>query len=125
MLTRLAVIALLNGALAVPALAQDASPRAGRQVAVARCGECHAVDATGESPNPRAPRFRDLGAGFPFAGLRDALSSGMMVSHPSMPKPYLTRADSGDLVAYLESIQAPTRTAPPRGRTRLPLQSHP
>jgi len=92
-------------ALMRPAHAADVSPNAGRQLATARCSRCHAVGRTGDSPNPRAPRFRDLGARFPFDGLREALVQGMIVGHPEMPIQHLTQAESGDLVAYLKSLQ--------------------
>jgi len=101
--------------LALPARAEDVSPSAGRQLAITRCGRCHAVGRTDDSPNPRTPRFRDLGARFPFDGLRDALVQGMIVGHPEMPIQHLTAVESGDLVAYLRSLQKP-RGRGPRGQ---------
>jgi len=101
--------------LSLTAHAQEVSLTAGRELAMARCARCHAVGRTGDSTNPRSPRFRDLGARFPFDGLRDALVQGMIVGHPEMPIQHLTAVESGDLVAYLRSLQMP-RGRGPRGQ---------
>jgi mono/diheme cytochrome c family protein len=102
---------------AQPAQAEDnASLGAGRRLAATHCGQCHAIDRTDQSPNPRAPRFRDFGAGFPFEGLRQALAEHMIVGHPEMPIVVLNQAEIGDLVAYLRSIQGPVR--PDRSKER-------
>ena len=120
MLKSLVLAGLATLSLSALARAQEVSITAGRELAVARCGGCHAVDRTGESPNPRSPRFRDLGARFPFDGLREALMQGMIVGHPQMPIIHLTQAESGDLVAYLRGLQ---ERAPMRPRSRkIPLE---
>jgi mono/diheme cytochrome c family protein len=105
MLKTLTMAGLAALMLSASAHAEDVSLSAGRQLAVARCGGCHAVYAQGESPNPRSPRFRDLGAGFPYDGLREALTTGMIVGHPQMPVQHLTQVESGDLIAYMRSLQ--------------------
>lgn len=105
MLKTLTLAGLAGLSLSLSARAEDVSLSAGRQLAVERCGGCHAVYADGESPNPRAPRFRDLGRNFPFDGLREALMTGMIVGHPQMPIQHLTRIESGDVIAYLQSLQ--------------------
>ena len=123
---KILTLTLALSSLAIPSLparAEDASLTAGRQLAVARCGGCHAVYAEGESPNPRAPRFRDLGAGFPFDGLREALATGMIVGHPQMPVQHLTQVESGDLIAYVRSLQTqqPSVGRPRASLRRIPL----
>jgi cytochrome c len=91
----------------------------GRRIANAQCGTCHAIDRQGESPNPRAPRFRDLGPRYPFDGLREALAQGMIVGHPAlMPKVVLGPAQIDDLIAYLKSLQSHSADARPRARLR-------
>jgi cytochrome c len=114
MLKLLTLAGLAALSLSLSARAEDVSLSAGRQLAISRCGRCHAVDRTGDSPNPRSPRFRDLGARFPFDGLKEALMQGMIVGHPEMPIQHLTAVESGDLVTYLRSLQQ--RRAPPRDR---------
>jgi mono/diheme cytochrome c family protein len=114
----LAGLAVLS--LSLSARAQEVSITAGRELATARCARCHAVGRTGDSPNPRSPRFRDLGAKFPFDGLREALMQGMIVGHPEMPIQHMTQTESGDLIAYMRALQerAPVR---PRAR-KIPLE---
>lgn len=92
---------LLPGAAA----AQDASVTAGHRLAVTDCGGCHSIDRTGDSPKPRAPRFRELGSRYPFEGLRDALVRGMIIGHPVMPIQRLTRTEADNLVAYIKTLQ--------------------
>jgi mono/diheme cytochrome c family protein len=115
MLKSLTLAGLAVLSLSLPARAEDVSLSAGRQLAMNRCARCHAVGRTGDSPNPRSPRFRDLGARFPFDGLREALMQGMIVGHPEMPIQHLTAAESGDLIAYLKSLQQ-RRGSQPRDR---------
>ncbi len=103
-LTILAVLAGWPlGASAQPSLS------AGHRLAAQRCGACHAVDRRDQSPNPRAPRFRDLGARYPLDGLGEALTEGMIVGHARMPVVTLSPAEIGDLIAYLKSLQQPAR----------------
>jgi cytochrome c len=91
---------------------------AGRRIAAAQCGTCHATDREGESPNPRAPRFRDLGARYPWADLRQALAKGMIIGHPAlMPKPALGPTQIDDLIAYMKSLEP--RSAETRQRARF------
>jgi mono/diheme cytochrome c family protein len=118
MLRTLTLAGLAALSLSLSARAEDVSPSAGRQLAISRCSRCHAVGRTGDSPNPRSPRFRDLGARFPFDGLREALMQGMIVGHPEMPIQHLTVAESGDLIAYMRSLQART----PAPNRKIPLQ---
>lgn len=92
------------------AQAQDnGSLSAGRRLAATHCGHCHAVDRMDQSPDPRAPRFRNFGPDFPFDGLRQALAEHMIVGHPEMPVVVLNQTEIGDLVTYLKSIQGPAR----------------
>ena len=114
--TTLAGVAVLS--MSLPARAEEVSLKAGRQLAVSRCSRCHAVYSTGDSPNPRSPRFRDLGTSFPFDGLREALMQGMIVGHPEMPIQHLTQVESGDLIAYMRSLQS--RRGPPPRRDNTP-----
>ena len=116
----LALAGLATLSLSTPTSAQEVSLTAGRELAIARCSGCHAVGRTGDSPNPRSPRFRDLGANFPFGGLREALMQGMIVGHPEMPIQHLTQTESGDLIAYMRTLQTRTPTRP-RAR-KIPLE---
>jgi mono/diheme cytochrome c family protein len=124
MLIRLVSLATIAFVLSTPALAEDASVTAGRKLAVAKCAGCHAVDMAGESPEPHAPPFRTFGPDFPFSGLRDALTQGMIVGHARMPVVHLSRTQSVDLTAYLKTLQTPG-PARPRAQSRIPDPTHP
>lgn len=95
--------------LASAASAEEVSLSAGHRLAAQTCGGCHNVDAKGQSPNPRAPPFRTLGAHFPFDGLRNALQTGMIVGHPQMPIIHLSPIEAQELIAYMKSLQSPQR----------------
>jgi mono/diheme cytochrome c family protein len=99
------------------AASAQTSLTAGRRLAAQQCGICHAVDQRDQSPNPKSPRFRDLGARYPFDGLKGALTDGMIVGHAQMPVLSLSRIEIDDLIAYIKTLQTPNgpaaRAAPP------------
>jgi mono/diheme cytochrome c family protein len=114
-------VAALAGAFAAfatqAALAQnDVSLTAGRRLAADHCGRCHAVDLRDQSPNPKAPHFRDLGEKFPMDGLRQALIEHMIIGHPEMPIQTLTPVEVNDLIAYLKSLQTSAHRPPLKHR---------
>lgn len=112
------VLGVLAGLILWPqTVSAQTSLMAGRRLAAQQCGACHAVDQRDQSPNPRSPRFRDLGARYPFDGLSDALATGMIVGHAQMPVLSLTRVEIDDLIAYLKTLQKP---ATPAAAARTP-----
>jgi mono/diheme cytochrome c family protein len=78
---------------------------AGYRLAAQQCGACHAVDRRDQSPDPSAPRFRDLGARYPLDDLSEGLVEGMIVGHRVMPVVTLTQIETQDLIAYLKTLQ--------------------
>jgi mono/diheme cytochrome c family protein len=119
MLKTLTLAGLAALSLSLSVRAEEVSITAGRELAMDRCGRCHAVGRTGDSPNPRSPRFRDLGARFPFDGLREALMQGMIIGHPQMPIQHLTETQSGDLIAYMRTLQQRGPARPPSRKVPL------
>jgi cytochrome c len=118
MRSRKIALAALAALILWPATASaQTSLTAGHRLAAQQCGVCHAVDQRDQSPNPKSPRFRDLGARYPFDGLRDALATGMIVGHAQMPVLSLTKVEIDDLIAYLKTLQKPDTPA----RTTRPL----
>lgn len=75
----------------------------GHALAQQRCAGCHAIKLKGESPNPRAPAFRNLYKRYPVEGLRLAFTKGLEVAH-SMPRFRLAANDIDHLIAYLENL---------------------
>jgi cytochrome c len=100
-------LALLIAAPAMGRPGQEtaaASAERGRALAQARCGGCHAVGATGDSPHPPAPAFRTLKQRYPVEDLSEALGEGIAVGHPDMPEFVLEPRQIDDLIAYLKSL---------------------
>jgi mono/diheme cytochrome c family protein len=118
-LAGVASLALAQAAAAAAAAQDTSSLSAGRRIAAAQCGRCHAIDQEGESPNPRAPKFRDMAAKFQLDDLREALAKGMIIGHPAlMPKPNLGPTQIDDLIAYMKSLKQRSAEAPLKPRLR-------
>ncbi len=106
---------IVASALLVAGAPARAQPPQGRQTEIARgealvaqnCSICHATGTSGESPNPDAPHFRDLGKRYPVEDIAEALAEGMIVGHSPMPEWRFSSEDVHAIVAYLQSIQAP------------------
>lgn len=78
---------------------------AGRALAAARCGGCHAVDAADASAHPEAPPLRELHRRYPVETLEEALGEGIMVGHPDMPEFAFEPGQIRDLIAWLRSLE--------------------
>jgi len=76
----------------------------GRLLAERNCAWCHAIGRIGDSPNPRAPRWRDLQKRHPIQALRDPLSRGIARPHDEMPKFELSDSEIDTIVAYINSL---------------------
>lgn len=102
----LAAGALIVGAEAHQALPQPAPNLAhGQAIAQEKCGSCHAIGLTGDSPLTDAPRFRDLHERFDVADLQEALAEGIVVGHGPMPAWALSATDVRDLIGYMKSLE--------------------
>lgn len=95
-----------NETLVAPAAAPSPEIEAGRVMAEAQCGACHAVGASGESRIPQAPAFRQLAAEHPGDQLRVVIAEGIATGHPSMPRWIFTDSEVDQLLAYLRSLPA-------------------
>jgi mono/diheme cytochrome c family protein len=109
----LAALLLAGPALAEPPADHAASIARGRALVTQDCGPCHAVGTSGLSPNPLAPHFRALGQRYPVEDIGEALAEGMIVGHSPMPEWKFTSDEVADIVAYLQSIQAPPGAGQP------------
>jgi tetratricopeptide (TPR) repeat protein len=76
----------------------------GRELAEKNCAWCHAVGKAGDSPNPRAPRWRDMSGRHPIMALREPLSRGIARPHDEMPKFELSDAEVDTIIAYINSL---------------------
>ena len=77
----------------------------GHQLLVQYCSRCHAVEKTGESPNPASPPFRTLHERYPVEYLEEALGEGISVGHPEMPEFKLEPVQIGDVIDYLKTLE--------------------
>jgi mono/diheme cytochrome c family protein len=79
---------------------------AGYAIVAENCSECHAVEATGDSPNPNAPPFRTFKAKWPLENLEEALAEGIVVGHEGMEMPeFVFEPDQiSDIIAYLDKV---------------------
>ena len=94
--------------IAGPAAAADALVDEGHAVVKANCSRCHAIGATGESPNPKSPPFRTLSKKYPVRNLEEALAEGIIVGHENeqMPPFEFSPSQVEAIIAYLSSVQA-------------------
>lgn len=102
-------LALLGACASAPdpaPVAQTAGNLAeGQRLAEINCARCHAIGATGESPNPLSPPFRTLSRNYPVNALEEAFAEGVLVGHPSMPEFRLEPVQIEDLLTYIQSVQ--------------------
>lgn len=76
----------------------------GKGLAQKNCAWCHAIGKTGDSPNPRAPRWRDMAGRHPVLALREPLSRGIARPHDEMPRFELSDAEVDTIIAYINSL---------------------
>ena len=76
----------------------------GRQLVETLCSSCHAIGATGDSPNALAPRLRDLQKRYPLLPLRMPIGRGITAPHDQMPRFQLTPVDIDRIVAYVNTL---------------------
>jgi tetratricopeptide (TPR) repeat protein len=81
----------------------------GKEIVEKNCSGCHAVGATGASPNKKAPEFRTLHARHRNLALREPLSRGIAAPHDEMPKFTLAGPDIDAIVAYINNLSSASK----------------
>lgn len=95
------LLAACVGSPSIPARAAD--PVHGEQLARQWCASCHVLPGSrAQSALQGPPGFRDIAHGGKSA---DQLRVFLMRPHGAMPPLTLSRAEIGDLVAYIESLR--------------------
>lgn len=104
--TSVALQLLVLAASAVPAAAaSDAKlSEKGHAILAEKCARCHAIERTGDSPLPQAPRFRELHKKYPVANIAEALAEGIVTGHPDMPSTPFVQDEIDAIIAYLEQL---------------------
>ncbi len=92
--------------LASPAMAETTQVQRGHDLVQSNCSRCHAIEAKGESPNPKAPHFRELDQRYPIDSLAEALAEGIRTGHPQMPEFVFAPDEVDAIITYLKSVQA-------------------
>src|SRR6266496_3980066 len=85
----------------------ETSQQRGAVIARGLCSRCHAIDKTGNSPHPAAPRFRSLDNRTDLSKLARRIREGLLTGHEDMPMFRFGRDDADAMVAYIRSIQGP------------------
>lgn len=107
----------LFGSVSAASLAEKQNAiELGRALAKTHCAACHAIGTRGVSPNPQAPRFRNIGERYPIDNLAEAFSEGILVGHGPMPEFQFEPDQIDGLIAYLKSVQSPAK----KGKKRAP-----
>jgi mono/diheme cytochrome c family protein len=88
-----------SGALAANLTAND-----GKAILEANCGRCHALEAKGESPLPKAPPLREIYLKYPIDQLEEGFAEGMGSKHRDMPQIPFSADQVAAILAYLGSI---------------------
>lgn len=104
----IAEVAVDGGAASAPEI-DPIQVDEGRDIAVAMCGGCHAVDDADQSPRPDAPPMKTLLSGYDPDALADDLIDGVKLGHQDMPEFDFNVIATDALVAYLVSISDGSR----------------
>ena len=78
----------------------------GQAFAQTACAGCHAVGASGSSPDPRAPPFAVLAGHYVGVSLQRKLTEIAETGHYAMPALRIHADEANDVAAYLESLNA-------------------
>ena len=104
--TIMPLIASLLALLILGSAVQAQEPsRHGRAVLKEFCARCHAIGKTGNSRQPSALPFRNLGRSFDLDQFPRALERGISSTHPDMPEFKFSEDDARAVRAYLRTIQ--------------------
>lgn len=76
----------------------------GKEIAAGRCGRCHSIDGTSDSPQRDVIPFRDFPARYPIAMLMEVQSTGIISGHDEMPMTALGREDVDAMLAFIDSF---------------------
>jgi len=70
------------------------------------CARCHAIDAESDSPNQKAPPFRDVVKKYDPDALQEALAEGIITGHNDMPDFAFEPDDVTAIIAYLDTLKS-------------------
>jgi cytochrome c len=104
LLRTMLLVAMGSVAVTGPGAAQPFDPVAmGQELVRMYCADCHAIAATGPSPFPPAPPFRELQLRYDVELQSEALVEGL-TAHPYMPEFEFDPEQAAAIIAYLKSF---------------------
>jgi mono/diheme cytochrome c family protein len=86
----------------------------GRALLAAKCGRCHAIDATGASPLAQAPPMREVYLKYPIDQLEEGFAEGMGSRHRGMPQIQFSDDQVAAILSYLGHITGVDSAKRPR-----------
>jgi cytochrome c553 len=95
---------LLGLPVAVDAANLSKATERGKIILQEKCGRCHAIEATGESPLKQAPPMRDIYERFNPRELQAELAEGMVSKHREMPQIEFSDEDVYAIQSYLYNL---------------------
>lgn len=69
------------------------------------CARCHAIDAASQSPEPKAPPFREVVKKYDPDALEEALAEGIVTGHEKMPEFAFEPQEITAIIAYLDTLK--------------------
>jgi mono/diheme cytochrome c family protein len=69
------------------------------------CARCHAIDAASQSPEPKAPPFRDVVKKYDPDALEEALAEGIVTGHEKMPEFAFEPQEITTIIVYLDTLK--------------------
>jgi cytochrome c len=112
---KLAYLALLL--IATPPIAGRAAEIDGKALLEANCGQCHSLEAKGESPLPQAPPLREVYLKYPIDQLEEGFAEGMGSRHRDMPQIQFSDEQVAAILDYLGDLTG----VDPATRVRSPI----
>ena len=86
---------------------QRTSQQRGQDLAILVCDRCHAISTSGNSPDPKAPPFRQLVKKLSPEGLDEQLEVALSLGHSPMPPWKLSPEQATDLLTYISLLKQP------------------
>ena len=101
-----AILAAILPAGAAFAQSEQLLAAEGKAILSGKCGRCHQVAPTGNSPLAAAPPFHEVMRRYPPEDLEEALGEGLSSGHPEMPEFVFEPDEISAILAYLETLHA-------------------
>jgi mono/diheme cytochrome c family protein len=86
------------------AVADSGLAQRGKAILAEKCGRCHAISATGQSPLKGAPSMRDIYKRHGAPAMQVELAEGMVSKHKEMPQIDFSDEDVDAILAHLYAI---------------------